>query len=84
MSRFDYDLAGIGGGAGGPTSVGVGASFGMKVVLIEAKKLGGDCTWHNCVPSKTLTRAAPLRWSRCRSLSSESSQWFKSVSFIIL
>lgn len=58
MSRFDYDLAVIGGGAGGLTSAGVGASFGMKVVLIEAKKLGGDCTWHGCVPSKTLIRAA--------------------------
>ena len=60
MSRFDFDLAVVGGGAGGLTAAGVGASLGMSVVLIESKKLGGDCTWHGCVPSKTLIRAAKV------------------------
>lgn len=55
---YDYDMAVIGGGAAGLTAAGMAASFGAKTVLIEAKELGGDCTWYGCVPSKTLLKAA--------------------------
>ncbi len=57
---MDYDLAVIGGGAAGLVSAGVGAALGAKVALIEEKRLGGECTWTGCVPSKTLLRAAKL------------------------
>jgi pyruvate/2-oxoglutarate dehydrogenase complex dihydrolipoamide dehydrogenase (E3) component len=58
MSRHEVDIAVIGGGAGGLTASGVCAAFGAKTVLIEREKLGGDCTWTGCVPSKTLLSIA--------------------------
>lgn len=52
--RCDYDLIVIGGGAAGLTSSGIGASLGAKTIMIEAHRLGGDCTWTGCIPSKAL------------------------------
>jgi pyruvate/2-oxoglutarate dehydrogenase complex dihydrolipoamide dehydrogenase (E3) component len=48
----------IGGGAAGLTAAGMSALLGAKTVLVERRRLGGDCTWFGCVPSKTLLRAA--------------------------
>lgn len=58
MKRPTYDLAVIGAGAAGLTAAGAAAAIGAKTLLIEAAAFGGDCTWHGCVPSKTLLRAA--------------------------
>ncbi|MBN8731626.1 MAG: FAD-dependent oxidoreductase [Acidobacteria bacterium] len=58
--RHDYDLVVIGGGAAGLTAAGMAASLGAKTALVEAGKLGGDCTWHGCVPSKSLLKAAHI------------------------
>jgi pyruvate/2-oxoglutarate dehydrogenase complex dihydrolipoamide dehydrogenase (E3) component len=60
MPTYDYDMIIIGGGAAGLTSAGISAMFGAKAAPVEAKKLGGDCTWHGCVPSKTLLKAAKM------------------------
>ncbi len=57
---YDYDLLVIGGGAAGLTSAGMGTNFGAKTLLVEADKLGGDCTWTGCVPSKTLLHVSGL------------------------
>ena len=57
---YEYDMIVIGGGAAGLTASGMAAVFGAKTALIEAKKLGGDCTWHGCVPSKSLLHAAKV------------------------
>jgi dihydrolipoamide dehydrogenase len=48
----------VGGGAAGLVAATGGASLGAKTALIEKNKLGGDCTWYGCVPSKTLLRSA--------------------------
>src|ERR1700736_2560788 len=53
-----YDLIVIGGGAAGLTASGFAALMGAKTALIESDKLGGDCTWTGCIPSKTLLKAA--------------------------
>lgn len=53
-----YDLAIIGGGSAGLTAAGMAARFGARVALAEKRRLGGDCTWSGCVPSKALLRAA--------------------------
>lgn len=58
--KYDYDVVVIGGGAAGLTSAGLAASLGAKTALIETKKLGGDCTWYGCVPSKALLKAAKV------------------------
>jgi pyruvate/2-oxoglutarate dehydrogenase complex dihydrolipoamide dehydrogenase (E3) component len=55
---YDYDMVVIGGGGAGLTAAGMAALLGAKTVLIEEHRLGGDCTWVGCVPSKTLLRAA--------------------------
>jgi len=55
-----YDLVVIGGGSAGLTAAGMGAKFGAKTLLIERDRLGGDCTWTGCVPSKTLLKAAKV------------------------
>jgi pyruvate/2-oxoglutarate dehydrogenase complex dihydrolipoamide dehydrogenase (E3) component len=52
--RYQYDLIVIGGGAAGLTASGVGVSLGAKTMMIEKARLGGDCTWHGCIPSKIL------------------------------
>lgn len=54
----DYDVLVIGGGAAGLTAAGVASSLGAKTLLIEKDRLGGDCTWTGCVPSKALLSEA--------------------------
>ncbi|MFQ5676281.1 MAG: dihydrolipoyl dehydrogenase family protein, partial [bacterium] len=58
MSKYDYDVVVIGAGAAGLTSSGICASFGAKTALIEKHRLGGDCTWSGCIPSKALLHIA--------------------------
>lgn len=57
---YDFDMLVIGGGAAGLTAAGMSAVLGAKTALIEEKKLGGDCTWNGCVPSKSLLKAAKV------------------------
>lgn len=58
--RYDFDLVAIGGGAAGLSTSTISALLGAKTALIEPEKLGGECTWYGCVPSKTLLKAAKL------------------------
>ncbi|MDA8092237.1 MAG: FAD-dependent oxidoreductase [Nitrospiraceae bacterium] len=57
MSKFDFDVIVIGGGAGIPAAL-TAHGMGKKTALVEKKKIGGECTWTGCVPSKALIRAA--------------------------
>ncbi|WP_234572090.1 dihydrolipoyl dehydrogenase family protein [Rhodohalobacter sp. 614A] len=58
--KYMYDSAVIGGGAAGLTAAGISANFGAKTIMIEKDRLGGDCTWTGCVPSKTLIKTASV------------------------
>lgn len=60
MSKYDYDVVVIGGGAAGLTASGIAANFGAKTMMIERHRLGGDCTWTGCVPSKALLKAGKV------------------------
>lgn len=60
MSNGSYDLIVIGAGAGGLQAAEFGAKLGAKVALIEKNRVGGDCTWVGCVPSKALLHVAGL------------------------
>lgn len=55
-----YDLAIIGAGSGGLVAARFAAQAGARVVLIEKHRVGGDCTWTGCVPSKALLKAAKV------------------------
>ena len=65
-----FKAAVIGAGSGGLT-LAIGLSgFGQEVALIEAGRVGGDCTNVGCIPSKALLHAAaagvddPFRYVR--------------------
>ncbi len=55
-----FDIAIIGAGSGGLTAAGFAAQLGAKVALVEKSRIGGDCTWTGCVPSKALLKAAKV------------------------
>ena len=59
MAR-NYDLAIIGMGAAGLIAASLAKELGARVALIEKDKIGGDCTWTGCVPSKTLLKTAKV------------------------
>ena len=54
----NYDLVVIGGGTAGLVSAAGAASLGARVALVERDKLGGDCLYRGCVPTKTLVKSA--------------------------
>lgn len=53
----------VGAGAGGLSLAAVAAQLGIKVVLVERHKMGGDCLNTGCVPSKALLAAAKHAWA---------------------
>ncbi len=55
-----YDLTIIGGGSAGLVLAVAGAKLGKKTALVEKHRLGGDCLWTGCVPSKALLKAAKV------------------------
>ncbi len=57
MNQIETDICVIGAGSGG-LSVAAGAvQMGVRVVLLEGHKMGGDCLNYGCVPSKALLAA---------------------------
>jgi len=65
MSKYDYDMIIIGGGAAGLTVAAGAAQLGAKTALIEKERLGGDCLFYGCVPSKTLIKTTKVyRYAR--------------------
>lgn len=54
-----YDLVIIGLGSGGTLAAEFAAGeLGLKVAAVERSRIGGDCLWTGCVPSKTLIASA--------------------------
>lgn len=56
----DYDLVAVGGGVGGLVSAAGAAYLGLRAAIVERDRLGGDCLWTGCVPSKALIASARL------------------------
>jgi len=52
------DVVVIGGGAAGLTASQVAAAAGRRVILVERDRLGGECLFTGCIPSKTLLAVA--------------------------
>ena len=61
MANYDYDIGVLGAGAAGLTVTAGAAMAGAKVLVVEKEhRLGGDCLYFGCVPSKTLIRTAKI------------------------
>lgn len=57
-ARNNYDFVIIGAGAAGLIAARFAVRLGARVLLAERDRIGGDCTWTGCVPSKSLIRVA--------------------------
>ena len=53
-----WDLLVVGGGTAGIVAAKTAAGFGATVLMVERDRIGGDCLWTGCVPSKALLSAA--------------------------
>jgi pyruvate/2-oxoglutarate dehydrogenase complex dihydrolipoamide dehydrogenase (E3) component len=60
MNTHEYDLAILGAGAAGLIAADFAVHTGAKMALLENDKIGGDCTWTGCVPSKSLIKVASV------------------------
>ncbi len=60
MSDQEYDFAVIGAGAAGLIAADFAVKLGARVVMLEKDRIGGDCTWTGCVPSKALLKVAKV------------------------
>jgi len=58
MSERTLDLIAVGGGTAGLVTAAGGAGLGARVALVERDRLGGECLWNGCVPSKALIAAS--------------------------
>jgi pyruvate/2-oxoglutarate dehydrogenase complex dihydrolipoamide dehydrogenase (E3) component len=58
--RDEYDLVVVGGGSAGLTAAAFAGRVGARVLLADRERLGGDCLWSGCVPSKALIRCATV------------------------
>lgn len=58
--RYDFDIVILGGGAAGLFAASVASSLGAKACIVERKRLGGDCTWSGCIPSKALLKSGQV------------------------
>jgi dihydrolipoamide dehydrogenase len=62
MSRFDFDVAVIGGGSGGYAAARTAAGAGLKTAVIEGgREVGGLCILRGCMPTKALLYAAEIK-----------------------
>ncbi|MEO6982249.1 MAG: FAD-dependent oxidoreductase [Edaphobacter sp.] len=60
MSIEKYDFAIIGAGSVGLIAADFAVKLGARVTLLERDRIGGDCTWSGCVPSKSLLKVAKV------------------------
>lgn len=56
-----YDVIVIGMGTGGETAAHRLLGGGLRVAVVERERIGGECAYWACIPSKTLLRATEAR-----------------------
>ncbi|MEO6796844.1 MAG: FAD-dependent oxidoreductase [Candidatus Dormibacter sp.] len=55
-----YDLVVVGAGSAGLIAAPFARAVGARVLLVEKERIGGDCTWTGCVPSKAFIHTAGI------------------------
>lgn len=58
MARRSYDIVIVGLGSAGLVAADLASNLGLKVGAVERDRVGGDCLWSGCVPSKALLASA--------------------------
>ena len=58
--KVSYDLVVIGMGSAGLTATEFAAGLGLRVAGVDRSRIGGDCLWTGCVPSKALVASAKV------------------------
>ncbi len=56
MARYDLIIVGL--GSAGLVAAQFAPKLGIKVAAVEGARVGGDCLWTGCVPSKALLASA--------------------------
>jgi pyruvate/2-oxoglutarate dehydrogenase complex dihydrolipoamide dehydrogenase (E3) component len=60
MTTKEYEIVVVGGGSAGIVAANVAAGLGVRTALVEKARIGGECLWTGCVPSKALIHAATV------------------------
>ncbi|WP_306367882.1 NAD(P)/FAD-dependent oxidoreductase [Nocardiopsis sp. CC223A] len=60
MDEIEFDAVVVGAGPGGEVAAGKLADAGLSVAIVEADKVGGECSYYACIPSKALLRPGEL------------------------
>src|SRR2546428_12180816 len=55
-----YDLIIVGVGSGGMVAAEFASTLDIRVAAVERDRVGGDCLWTGCVPSKALLASAKV------------------------
>jgi pyruvate/2-oxoglutarate dehydrogenase complex dihydrolipoamide dehydrogenase (E3) component len=55
-----YDLVIVGVGSAGLTAAELASSLCLRTAAVEVHRIGGDCLWTGCMPSKTLLASAKV------------------------
>ena len=58
--RFDANVVVVGGGSAGLVTSLIVAGAKARVVLVEKHRMGGDCLYTGCVPSKSIIRSGRI------------------------
>lgn len=58
MERYDLIIVGM--GSGGMVAAEFASTLDIRVAVVERDRVGGDCLWTGCVPSKALLASAKV------------------------